>query len=939
MNFYKNLSLLKPYLGQNLFRVLSEITEAELHAYEVESGFNYKFQQIGLYEPTVDSFCEQQIDVGLQKNWSVDFADGLSIDDSLDADFASVIASNMLKLAPKYNLALTGKAEFKRRGHFVSFGLGIGTHISKILKKQKFKSVIIAEPNFDFLIAHLVQNDWQDIVQIISEQQGELHIVVNDDPNLLSSTIISLMKDRCFELIEGSLFLQHYQSEILDRTIFEFDKSRHQVISYNGWLEDELLHLENHLTNTLNKDVSILKDSCAVQNMRVARGKACIVVGSGPSLDNTLSVLKKLSEKVTIFSCGTSLQPLLAAGIYPDFHVELENSQTVYDILEKVIGSYDLSRIHLLCPTNSVTNLDRFFKSRLSFIRETNGFLKAFSYGSHQVSGTAPSPVNTAVRFASIFGFQYCFFWGADFSYSDKKHHAQNSIYMSESGMDDLNLGKGSGNNNSHFAVAGNFSDQVVTNSSWTFMRNALEFSISQEKNIEFLNCSDGANIHGAHPVDPIKLLNLSFPDKTSDLQSRIISLFETEYISQESQATGLEKLLGICNTAIQSLNQDIAELLTFPEEEIDEELVDKYFSKYYTSNTHQESSYKSSFDAAFGISLIKIFHIMRYIALRNGNTNTSWFQLIQVLNNFLPYIRHKSLNNLQRVLSAYNIGQKPDDEAFLEGCGYFKAEDAHQINDLLKEDAIEAVLEYMDLLDEKYFATAYTHVIIKIGLLFSYKNRNDVINYIDDFPLIFPQNIFPYRAAIAAAKMREDLALGKHAFQKANIFFPDQELLHMLHSDLHACCGATSQAISLAKDMTEKEKQNLGAGKIAQALALNAADETEKAQTLFSKLGPLPKTKKIFLYDKLYIDMSLRSGAIEQAKKICQDAIQYYENNGDRHDQHYFRLRYLIICENFTDAIELYKALNSEHIRLLEIENLFIEFLLDKSDLTSQNL
>lgn len=51
----------------------------------------------------------------------------------------------------------------------------------------------------------------------------------------------------------------------------------------------------------------------------VYKAKPGVVVASGPSLKKSLPALKKYRDGLVIFSCDTSLKPLLAEGIVPDF--------------------------------------------------------------------------------------------------------------------------------------------------------------------------------------------------------------------------------------------------------------------------------------------------------------------------------------------------------------------------------------------------------------------------------------------------------------------------------------------------------------------------------------------------------------------------------------------------------------------------------------------
>jgi hypothetical protein len=51
----------------------------------------------------------------------------------------------------------------------------------------------------------------------------------------------------------------------------------------------------------------------------VFHGKPIIIVGSGPSLDKNINLLKNLYDKVIIIACGSAIEPLTLKGIIPHF--------------------------------------------------------------------------------------------------------------------------------------------------------------------------------------------------------------------------------------------------------------------------------------------------------------------------------------------------------------------------------------------------------------------------------------------------------------------------------------------------------------------------------------------------------------------------------------------------------------------------------------------
>lgn len=72
------------------------------------------------------------------------------------------------------------------------------------------------------------------------------------------------------------------------------------------------------------------------------------MVGNGPSLDESIELIREYQDKVIIFAAGTALQSLMNAGIKPDFHVIVERTLSVYQVLTNTTTDDMLSDMNLL---------------------------------------------------------------------------------------------------------------------------------------------------------------------------------------------------------------------------------------------------------------------------------------------------------------------------------------------------------------------------------------------------------------------------------------------------------------------------------------------------------------------------------------------------------------------------------------------------------------
>ena len=67
--------------------------------------------------------------------------------------------------------------------------------------------------------------------------------------------------------------------------------------------------LRNCGTNLIRNEFKLLDD-----HPRLEKNLPAFIVGSGPSLDQSIAAIKRLQGQAIVFSCGTGLLPLLRNG-------------------------------------------------------------------------------------------------------------------------------------------------------------------------------------------------------------------------------------------------------------------------------------------------------------------------------------------------------------------------------------------------------------------------------------------------------------------------------------------------------------------------------------------------------------------------------------------------------------------------------------------------
>jgi hypothetical protein len=89
----------------------------------------------------------------------------------------------------------------------------------------------------------------------------------------------------------------------------------------------------------------------------ILKGKPCVIVNSGPSLNKNIEVLKEYQDKVVIIAAGSSVGALHKSGIIADIVVCIDPFQ----LLEDCVLPYVTEKTTLLCSTNTYYGLvDKF---------------------------------------------------------------------------------------------------------------------------------------------------------------------------------------------------------------------------------------------------------------------------------------------------------------------------------------------------------------------------------------------------------------------------------------------------------------------------------------------------------------------------------------------------------------------------------------------------
>ena len=380
-------------------------------------------------------------------------------------------------------------------GALVVFGMGLGVHLALLLDKLSVKDVVLYEsdPNMLYWSFHVLP--WAGLLEKMRAKGGSLRIIGLPHPEAAASEIIFALRGENAALVDGSYFYTHLESPLNAAVRDTVEQRGRFLAAASGFVEDEVVMYRNTAENLRRYRWRIVPDHLE----RADSGGIAVAVGSGPSFDGAVDTLRMLRDKATVFSAGSALRGLLANGIRPDFHCELENDDAAFTLLTETAKDHDLGGIRLVGGDAIDPRVGAFFDSRYLFFRPGTTGARVFSDGHPALSLSSPTVTNVAARAAFAFGFRTLVLAGVDLGSKDPaQHHARDSFYnVSEDEY------WRSGTNMEALAaqVPGNFGGAVHTNSNFQFAQMFFEKLFTVMPGATVYNTSDGARIPGTEPA------------------------------------------------------------------------------------------------------------------------------------------------------------------------------------------------------------------------------------------------------------------------------------------------------------------------------------------------------------------------------------------------------------------------------------------------------
>lgn len=401
------------------------------------------------------------------------------------------------------------------------FGVGLGYHLGYLYEKCKIGTLFLFEPDLDLFYASLFCFDWAPLLDYLHRENLGLHILLGQDEESIVKDFAMAIQERGSFLSAKAFIMWGYQNEKIKKLMEKVQQEYYLLAMGWGFFDDNLIAL-SHTINNLERAVPFLKRDRKISSkyQRIP----VFIVANGPSLDESIEIIKKNKDKAIIISCGSAISALHRVGIRPDIHVTVERTKIVYDFL---IGLNDPEYLRdILLFTTDVTHPDcskLFDKSVFVFKPAEPGIELCQAYfpdlqHSLTLNGVNPLVGNIGVSAPIHLGFKEIYLFGLDNGYKNKGyHHSKFSSYYNNQEnakiLGDLMFG------NNQWQRDGNFGGMVISNAMFDTSRRIIEKVLAANDDVRCFNCSDGVKIENARAL-PSMEVNLSLTiDKSAFLE------------------------------------------------------------------------------------------------------------------------------------------------------------------------------------------------------------------------------------------------------------------------------------------------------------------------------------------------------------------------------------------------------------------------------------
>lgn len=217
---------------------------------------------------------------------------------------------------------LVGEIDYHKVACVVILGLGLGYHAQRVCEAIGQGVVVVYEPNVSLLRAVLEKVDH-------SRWLAMPHVILGDDQ--LDAPRLTRRVERFAGIVtQGTKIITHPPSRRNNAEAFQsFAQTVTDTLAYcRTNVATALVNSARTCSNLAGNLAHYAAGATTDPLHRIAEGYPAICVGAGPSLVKNVDLLRdpRVRANVIVITAQTTLKPLLARGIRPDFVTALDYS-------------------------------------------------------------------------------------------------------------------------------------------------------------------------------------------------------------------------------------------------------------------------------------------------------------------------------------------------------------------------------------------------------------------------------------------------------------------------------------------------------------------------------------------------------------------------------------------------------------------------------------
>ncbi|HSI94507.1 MAG TPA: 6-hydroxymethylpterin diphosphokinase MptE-like protein [Methylophilaceae bacterium] len=426
----------------------------------------------------------------------------------LDAEYPNRATRHFAKHYPD-NSGLNRYPSFgqKEIPLLIVFGSRLGWHLPRLLAEYKIRHLIVIETDVDAFRLSVFFQDYVLLSRLAMEQGTDLIFIVQSDVEKIARSMTAAMLKSeglpQFFIHGASMFYALDDAEMVASIRTTIVDTLWELFFGMGYFDDELITIR-HTFDNLRQRFPVFTRPNAIKPDAVA-----FIVGSGPSLDGLIPLLRQYGDRAVIFSCGTAISILHKMGIKPDFHIEKERQDIVTDILVKSISNdmEFLKGINFIGLSPVYSEVFRMFDRCGMIVKaaDTMGaLLEVDGMPSGVILSGQPTVTNTAIDYTLCAGFKNIYLFGVDMGSKDKeKHHSQHTVYVNLLPEEDHLKKLLAHQPSNDIVVPGNFGGEAHANKILAFARRMMGFMVGGYPDAKVYNLNDGAMIEHTIPLLP----------------------------------------------------------------------------------------------------------------------------------------------------------------------------------------------------------------------------------------------------------------------------------------------------------------------------------------------------------------------------------------------------------------------------------------------------